>query len=54
MTLQRQHSRPVFETPIERIFRKTMKRPMTRAERRWLHLKLSRPEKNQTGGAEQK
>jgi hypothetical protein len=39
MTLQRPHSRPTFETPIERIFRKTMKRQMTKAERRWLHLK---------------
>src|SRR5579872_338534 len=33
MTLQRPRSRPSVETPIERIFRKTMKRQMTKAER---------------------
>jgi hypothetical protein len=38
MTLQRHRSTHI-ETPIERMFRRTMKRSMTKAERRWLHLK---------------
>jgi hypothetical protein len=38
MTLQRQLSHPA-ETPIERIFRKTMRRQMTKAERGWFRLK---------------
>jgi hypothetical protein len=39
MTLQRPWSRPAFETPIERIFRKIMRRQMTKEERRWFRLK---------------
>ena len=39
MALQRPPSRPGVETPIERIFRKTMRRQMTKAERRWFQLK---------------
>jgi hypothetical protein len=38
MTLQRPRS-TLIETPIERMFRRTMKRLMTKAERRLLHLK---------------
>jgi hypothetical protein len=38
MTLRRPHS-TLVKTPIERMFRKTMKRSLTKAERRWLHLK---------------
>ncbi len=37
MTLQKPHSTRI-ETPIERMFRRTFKRPMTKAERRALHL----------------
>jgi hypothetical protein len=40
MAFQRPHSRRLSETPIECIFRKTMKRQMTKAERRWFHLKV--------------
>jgi hypothetical protein len=38
MNLYHPHSRPSIETPIERIFRKIMKRKMTKAERRGFHL----------------
>lgn len=38
MTLPRLRS-TLIETPIERLFRKAMKRQMTKQERRWLHLK---------------
>jgi len=38
MVLYRPPSRPGIETPIERIFRKVMKRQMTKAERRYFHL----------------
>jgi hypothetical protein len=38
MTLQRPRS-ALVDTPIERMFRKAMKRSMTKAERRCLHLK---------------
>ena len=37
MTPQRLYPRTA-ETPIERMFRKAMKRAMTKAERRWLQL----------------
>jgi hypothetical protein len=43
MALQRP-SRP-DETPIERIFRKTMKRHMTKQERGWFRLKPARRDK---------
>ena len=39
MTLQRLYPRPAFETPIEIMFRKIVKRQMTNAERKWFHLK---------------
>jgi hypothetical protein len=38
MNLYQPRSRPSMETPIERIFRKIMKRKMTKAERRYFHL----------------
>jgi hypothetical protein len=38
---KRPHFRAAFETPIERIFRRIMKRQMTKAELRSLHLKVS-------------
>ena len=38
MTLPRSPSRPALETPIERVFRKIMRRKMTKAERRYFHL----------------
>jgi hypothetical protein len=34
MTPNRLRSRPTIETPIERIFRSVMRRPMTKLERR--------------------
>ena len=34
-------SRPAIKTPIERIFRSIMRRPMTRAERRYFRLKAA-------------
>jgi hypothetical protein len=40
MTLSRPRSGPSVETPIERIFRKVMRRQMTKAERRDFHLKV--------------
>ena len=40
MTLSRPRSGPSLETPIERIFRKVVKRRMTKAERRDFHLKV--------------
>jgi hypothetical protein len=40
MTLSRPRSGPSLETPIERIFRKVIRRRMTKAERRDFHLKL--------------
>jgi hypothetical protein len=38
MTLSRARSRPAIETPIERIFRRVMRRRMSKAERRSFHL----------------
>jgi hypothetical protein len=32
------HPRPAIETPIERVFRKIVRRQMTKAERRYFHL----------------
>jgi len=40
MTLSRPRSGPSLETPIERIFRRVMRRRMTKAERRDFRLKL--------------
>ena len=40
MTFHRQRSRLALETPIERIFRKLMRREMTKEERRNFHLKV--------------
>ena len=39
MALHRPASHSKVETPIERMFRRIMKRSMTKAERHWLHLK---------------
>jgi len=39
MTLHRSRARPAIEIPIERIFRKIMRRKMSKAERRCFHLK---------------
>ena len=39
MTLQRLYPRPAFETPIEIMFRRIVKRPMTKEERKWFHLR---------------
>jgi hypothetical protein len=39
MTLHRPRSRLPIEIPIERIFRKIMRRQMTKAERHCFHLK---------------
>ena len=39
MTLQRLRPRPAFETPIEIMFRRIVKRKMTKEERKVFHLK---------------
>jgi hypothetical protein len=39
MTLNRPRSLATIETPIERMFRRIMTRPMTKSERRTFHLK---------------
>jgi hypothetical protein len=38
-TLEQPWSRPAVETPIERIFHKTVERQMTKEERLWIQLK---------------
>jgi hypothetical protein len=39
MTPHRPSSLITIETPVERMFRRIMKRPMTKSERRSFHLK---------------
>jgi hypothetical protein len=34
-------SRPAIETPIERLFRRIVRRRMTKAERRYFHIKAA-------------